>query len=383
MKKFLLLSFLACILASGSAYAQDVIVKTDNSTILSKVEEISTESIKYRKWDNLDGPVYILNISEVISINYSNGTMETFKGKNTSSTKSDTLNETMDNTNIIATPAEDNDEQKAQYDKLPKLTIKSSQKTSKDFFPIMAFTEESVISTNEVTVVIQPEAVEFYDGGWKVKIGYLISISNKTDAPIYIDRANSFRVFNDCTSKSYWGNKQITVSHGNSKGSGIGVGILGVGVGGAKSSSSSHTETYEIDRFVTIAPHSYANLIDYKYIRLSETRAEFKTVSDIEYWGFDLTSDSPVKVGEVKTYTEDNTPYSNQYYITYSTDPEFKKSYNLQFELYAKWLVGSKLAEETWSNLSPTYRMVKEVQKTVPEFWSESLAIIGMPGQYL
>ena len=50
---------------------------------------------------------------------------------------------------------------------------------------------------------------------------------------------------------------------------------------------------------------------------------------------------------------------------------------------YAKWLVGSKLAEETWSNLSPTYRMVKEVQKTVPEFWSESLAIIGMPGQYL
>lgn len=84
MKKFLLLSFLACILASVSANAQDVIVKTDNSTILSKVEEISAESIKYRKWDNLDGPVYVLNISEVISINYSNGTMETFKGKTNS-----------------------------------------------------------------------------------------------------------------------------------------------------------------------------------------------------------------------------------------------------------------------------------------------------------
>jgi len=81
MKKFLLLSFLACILASVSANAQDVIVKTDNSTILSKVEEISSESIKYRKWDNLDGPVYVLNISEIISINYSNGTMETFKDK--------------------------------------------------------------------------------------------------------------------------------------------------------------------------------------------------------------------------------------------------------------------------------------------------------------
>ena len=81
MKKFLLLSFLACILVSVSANAQDVIVKTDTSTILSKVEEISAESIKYRKWNNLDGPVYVLNISEVISVNYSNGTMETFKDK--------------------------------------------------------------------------------------------------------------------------------------------------------------------------------------------------------------------------------------------------------------------------------------------------------------
>ena len=81
MKKFLILSFLACILASVSANAQDVIVKTDNSTILSKVEEVSAESIKYRKWDNLDGPIYVLNISEVISINYSNGTMDTFKNK--------------------------------------------------------------------------------------------------------------------------------------------------------------------------------------------------------------------------------------------------------------------------------------------------------------
>jgi len=384
MKKFLVLSFFACILASVSANAQDVIVKTDNSTILSKVEEISAESIKYRKWDNLDGPIYVLNISEVISINYSNGTMETFKDINTSSTKSYSINETTDtSTNIAATPDEDNDEQKAQYDKLPKLNIKSSNKTSKEFFPIMAFTEESVLSTNEVTVIIQPEAVEFYDGGWKVKIGYLISIANKTDAPIYIDRANSFRVFNDYTSKSYWGNKQITVSHGNSKSSGIGVGVWGVGIGGGKSSSSSHTENYDIERFVTIAPHSHANLIDYKYIRLSQTRAEFKTVSDIEYWGFDLTSDSPIKVGEVKTYTEDDTPYSNQYYITYSTDSEFKKSYNLQFELYAKWLVGAKIEEAIWSNASPTYRIVKEVQKTVPEFWSESLAIIGMPGQYL
>ena len=81
MKKYLLFVILAFVLASVSANAQDVIVKTDNSTILSKVEEITEESIKYRKWNNLDGPVYVISISEVIAINYSNGTMDTFEKK--------------------------------------------------------------------------------------------------------------------------------------------------------------------------------------------------------------------------------------------------------------------------------------------------------------
>ena len=81
MKKYFLFTILAYVLASVSANAQDVIVKTANSTILSKVEEITSESIKYRKWSNLDGPIYVINISEVISINYSNGTVDTFVNK--------------------------------------------------------------------------------------------------------------------------------------------------------------------------------------------------------------------------------------------------------------------------------------------------------------
>lgn len=68
--------FLFCI--AGMAMAQDVIVKTDNSTILSKVLEISSTEIKYKKWDNQDGPLYTISRSEVASINYENGEIETF-----------------------------------------------------------------------------------------------------------------------------------------------------------------------------------------------------------------------------------------------------------------------------------------------------------------
>ena len=64
------------ILSTVCANAQDVIVKKDNSTILSKVTKISSTEIEYKKWSNLDGPTYTINKSDVVSINYQNGEVE-------------------------------------------------------------------------------------------------------------------------------------------------------------------------------------------------------------------------------------------------------------------------------------------------------------------
>lgn len=74
--------FLICL--AGIAMAQDVIVKTDQTTVLSKVLEISSTEIKYKKWGNLDGPTYSISRSEVVSINYENGEVETLSDKPTS-----------------------------------------------------------------------------------------------------------------------------------------------------------------------------------------------------------------------------------------------------------------------------------------------------------
>lgn len=68
--------FLLCM--SGRSVAQDVIVKTDRSTVMSKVLEITGTEIKYKKWNNLDGPTYSISRSEVVSINYENGEVESF-----------------------------------------------------------------------------------------------------------------------------------------------------------------------------------------------------------------------------------------------------------------------------------------------------------------
>jgi hypothetical protein len=62
-----------------TARAQDVILKNDNTTILSKIIEISDTNIKYKKWSNQDGPTYTLSSQEIKSITFQNGDIETFQ----------------------------------------------------------------------------------------------------------------------------------------------------------------------------------------------------------------------------------------------------------------------------------------------------------------
>ncbi len=75
MRNYLTLFFM---LFSFALFAQDVIVKKDGSTILSKVYEVGEKEIKYKKFSNLNGPIYTLSVKEVMAINYENGEKDLF-----------------------------------------------------------------------------------------------------------------------------------------------------------------------------------------------------------------------------------------------------------------------------------------------------------------
>jgi len=59
-----------------SVHAQDLIVLRDGSMIEAKITEISAVEIRYKRFDNLDGPTVILPAANVMSIRYENGTTE-------------------------------------------------------------------------------------------------------------------------------------------------------------------------------------------------------------------------------------------------------------------------------------------------------------------
>jgi len=78
MKRVLLLA--VCFVAFFSAcLAQDVIVTKDSKKINAKVLEVNVDNIRYKNFDNEDGPIYTMLKSDVVTILYQNGQVDTFE----------------------------------------------------------------------------------------------------------------------------------------------------------------------------------------------------------------------------------------------------------------------------------------------------------------
>lgn len=75
-------------LTIGSVYSQDVITKKSGEDIQSKVLEVTTSEVKYKKFDNQSGPTFTILKSEILMIRYENGSKDVFNETN-SSTNSD------------------------------------------------------------------------------------------------------------------------------------------------------------------------------------------------------------------------------------------------------------------------------------------------------
>lgn len=237
------------------------------------------------------------------------------------------------------------------YNSQVRFITKSTRKKSRWFFPVMAVTSASVLSTEEIEISIVP--VVLGHGVFSMPLlRYCINIENKTDEVICIDKAKTFRVYNDNTTETYFDPTQVRVTRG----------------GGVKTVFNSYTsfssydfvtETYSDQQILTIAPHTTACL------------------SACESWGFDLKKNGNFRRGDVYEYDEDNALYSNKYHITYSTAPDFSTYSTVSFELYAKYIVGEGILP--LSELYPIglKAMIKAVRKVVPDFSDNSHILLG------
>lgn len=80
MKKIVLLIW-TLIAATQWCLAQDFIITRDAKRIEAKVTEISEEEVRYKKFNNPDGPVYVIKASQISSIMFANGEVQLFSEK--------------------------------------------------------------------------------------------------------------------------------------------------------------------------------------------------------------------------------------------------------------------------------------------------------------
>ena len=58
--------------------AQDVIITKASQKIEAKILEVSTSEVKYKKQNNLEGPVFVMATTEINSVIYANGEVQLF-----------------------------------------------------------------------------------------------------------------------------------------------------------------------------------------------------------------------------------------------------------------------------------------------------------------
>lgn len=358
------------ILLSLNINAQDIIILRNGDEIESKVVKVGDE-IEYKKWSNQDGPIYTLKRDDVFMVKYVNGEKDIFDRKENS-------NETTVKTEIpkdgfVRRAAAENNQSIIDKYNVPIHFAQTKPKDKKSdlYFPIMAMSESSIASTDELELNIVPTRVweSGYFSGYKFK--YTIELKNKSDKTIYIDLANSFKIYCDETSDSFYNSETKTISKGSGTAVGMGIGLLGVGA----NNQSAVSTTYASDRILAIPPHSTKDLNEYKRVHIKKD--EYVTISDLEEYALTLRPgmQRPNKNGYV-SYTEENSPYTREYIITYSTSQDFSEYSSLNVKLYARYIYGGWIG--SFLPLSASFKnALRKVQKYISNFWTDPGVIVG------
>ena len=63
---------------SSLSFAQDIIITKDKERIQAKILEVSQDEIKYKKFTYQDGPIFSIDIDEVVTVAYENGEVEVY-----------------------------------------------------------------------------------------------------------------------------------------------------------------------------------------------------------------------------------------------------------------------------------------------------------------
>lgn len=325
MNKKLSILVLTIIIAVIYCKAQDVIVKKDGSTIISKVLEIDDTNVKYKKYSNLKGPLYVIKKVEILSINYQNGEIEKFDDN--------VLPDYQRNNN--KNPSSEVNQRVIQLINEPPSNYHyyKDNKKAEIVCAFMGVTSESLVSDDEVEIRFEDIVIPGKMG--RREQYFNIVLYNKTNKILYVDRASCFYIDSYKNGCSFYSANETATSSGKNIGAGLGLGAIadvfniggiagtlmnGVSLNGGMSKMS--TTTYKEQQIVTIPPQGQVTVAEGCRIPL-----------------FHVDHHS-VKMGELISYNYETSPVRWTYFITYSDRKDFTNYSNLCAIAYCKYVLG-------------------------------------------
>ena len=377
LKKLISL-FVLLLFTSAITKAEDIIVFKNGNIVKAIVHNVSQDIVKYKKVSNLNGPLYSVNVSELLSITYENGESDKFSQNETTphaESKVTANNQAINNEPVyIEKPAsQDNAQILSQY-YAPHDYYGSKKRSSKKtdcgtaFF---AFTENSVLSNEDLLITFEvlnfnpllcwrgSNILGFYAvGGHKSEPYYDIVFTNKTDHYIYIDLANSYMMGSDGICSIFYDDKIYNETRSSNSGGAFNLGgianALGIGgvvgalsnattIGGGTSKGVSITSSN--NRFLSIPPHAKAKIPD-KKIPGDECILEVH-----QYFPRPQYSKIDVHEWEALYFNEGELPYL-KFSFTYSDTPTFSTYSKMDSELYCYEIMGGlfkDISKDHWN----------------------------------
>jgi hypothetical protein len=84
-----------------NVFCQDVITTKNGKEIEAKIEEIGIKEVRYRRYDNLTGPIFVLDKNDIAKIRYANGTTDNYTPVLTEQKPTFTVTDTLKNSTTL------------------------------------------------------------------------------------------------------------------------------------------------------------------------------------------------------------------------------------------------------------------------------------------
>ncbi len=367
------------LLCCFSIKADDVIVMRNGDVVNAKVTEITQDEIKYKKASRPDGPLYTVNKSDVLAINYEDGEKETFEDYAPAANEEPLGVTYLKPENLSPEIAQLNAQAIQKINREIPTTCKEKEIGKKSKWPLCRFLvdENSILLNEDIEITLstgqrwrnsKKDIGEFEKCHPRISPALAVTVTNKSNGTIYLDLGNTFFI-RQGKSTCYYVPSVTTSTSSNTTGGSINLGSVagalgvggsakalanGVNVGGSNTSTTG--TTFFSQRVIAIPAHtSYDLSAEYVWMDEVET-GQYPLIKGMYYKiggnngyyknGYALfnflegSESEPIMNEETIKFSSQNSPFKLGYSITYSKTEDFKSSNTFDFSLYLGELVG-------------------------------------------